>query len=93
MLNIYNAWIVSLSLSFILSGLVFFLLLTYAETIISIPFSLYSTFKIENKYGFNTMTFKLWKSDTIKSLLISTALMSLVLTIGLLIIQKNPDTW
>ena len=93
LLNIYNAWIVSLSLSFILSGLVFFLLLTYAETIISIPFSLYSTFKIENKYGFNTMTFKLWISDTIKSLVISTALMSLVLTIGLLIIQKNPDTW
>lgn len=38
-LNIYNSWIVSLNLSFILSGLVFFLLLTYAETIISIPFN------------------------------------------------------
>lgn len=92
-LNIYNSWIVSLNLSFILSGLVFFLFLTYAETIISIPFSLYSTFKIENKYGFNTMTFKLWISDTIKSLLISTVLMSLVITVGLLIIQKSPDLW
>ncbi len=93
LLDIYNSWVVSLDLAFILSGLVFFLLLTYIETFISMPFDLYSTFKIENKYGFNTMTFKLWLTDTIKSLLISTVLMSLVITVGLLIIQKNPDLW
>jgi STE24 endopeptidase len=93
LLNIYNSWTVSLNLSFILSGIVFFILLTYAETLISIPFSLYSTFKIENKYGFNTMTFKLWLNDMVKSLLISTILMSLVIAIGLLIIQKFPGSW
>ena len=93
LLNIYNSWIVMLNLSFILSGLIFFILLTYFETLISIPFSLYSTFKIENKYGFNTMTFKLWITDTLKSLLISTILMSLVISIGLLIIQKFPGSW
>ncbi len=93
LLNIYNSWLISLNYSFIISGLVFFLLLTYAETIISIPFSLYSTFKIENKYGFNTMTFKLWLTDAIKSLLISTVLMGLLITIGLFLIQKSPDLW
>ena len=93
LLNIYNSWIISLNYSFILSGLVFFLLLTYAETIISIPFSLYSTFKIENKYGFNTMTFKLWVTDTIKSLVISTLLMGLLISVGLFIIQKSPSLW
>ncbi len=91
--NMYNSWIVSLQLSFIVSGLIFFLLLTYAETVMSMPFSLYSTFKIENKYGFNTMTPKLWVSDTVKSLLISTILMSLLISVGLLIIQKSPDLW
>ncbi|RJQ44990.1 MAG: M48 family peptidase [Nitrospiraceae bacterium] len=93
LLNHYNSWIVSLKMPFIFSGLVFFLLLTYAETIISIPFSLYSAFKIENKYGFNTMTFKLWLTDTIKSLLISTILLGLVISAGLFIIQKSPDMW
>ena len=93
LLNIYNSWIVSLKLSFIFSGLIFFLLITYGETIISMPFSLYSTFKIENKYGFNTMTPKLWISDTIKSLIISTILMSLLISVALFLIQKSPDLW
>jgi STE24 endopeptidase len=93
LLNIYNSWTASLDLSFILSGMVFFILLTYAETLLSIPFSLYSTFRIENKYGFNTMTFKLWITDTIKSLLISTILMSVIIAVGLFIIQKSPGLW
>ncbi|RPI33426.1 MAG: M48 family peptidase [Nitrospiraceae bacterium] len=93
LLNVYNSWIISLNYSFILSGIVFFLLLTYGETIISIPFSLYSTFKIENRYGFNTMTFKLWVTDTIKSLVISTILMGLLIAAGLFIIQKSPGLW
>ena len=93
LLNIYNSWIVSLDINFILTGLVFFLLITYAETIISIPFSLYNTFKIENRYGFNTMTFKLWITDTIKSLIISTILMALLISAALFIIQKSPELW
>ena len=93
LLNLYNSWVISLKLSFVLSGLIFFLLLTYCETVISMPFSLYSTFKIENKYGFNTMTPKLWVSDAIKSLIISTILMSLLISVGLLLIQKSPDLW
>ncbi|MBI5055266.1 MAG: M48 family metallopeptidase [Nitrospirae bacterium] len=93
LLDFYNSWIVSLNLPFILTGLIFFLFLTYAETLISMPFDLYGTFKIENRYGFNTMTFKLWMTDTIKSLLISTVLMGLVISAGLLIIQKSPDLW
>lgn len=93
LLNIYNSWVVSLDLSFILSGLLFFLLITYAETLLSVPFSLYSTFIIENRYGFNNMTPKLWITDTIKSLLISTVLMSVIISIALLLIQKSPELW
>ena len=48
LLNIYNSWIASLKLPFILSGLIFFLPLLYAETLLAVPFSLYHTFKIEN---------------------------------------------
>jgi STE24 endopeptidase len=92
-LNLYNAWVVSLDLSFILSGLIFALLLSYGNTILSIPFSLYSTFRIENKYGFNTMTPKLWIADFIKSLALSTILASLLITVGLWLIESSPDFW
>lgn len=93
LLNIYNSWIVSLKLPFILSGMVFFLLLLYAETLLTIPFNLYHTFKIENKYGFTTMTFKLWLTDFIKSLIISTILVSIITSAGLAIIHGSPDLW
>jgi STE24 endopeptidase len=93
LLNIYNAWIYSLNLSFIPSGLMFFLLLSYVSTFLSIPFSLYDTFKIENKYGFNAMTMRLWVIDFLKSLLLSTILIVIVLSIGLWFIQSSPGNW
>lgn len=93
LLNIYNSWVMAFGLPFILSGLVFFILLSYADTVISMPFSLYNTFKIENKYGFNTMTFKLWVMDTIKSLIILTIIMSLLISAALFLINKSPELW
>ena len=93
LLNIYNLWIASKNLPFILSGLFFFLPLLYAETALSIPFDLYNIFKIEKKYGFSNMTFRLWVMDTIKSLFIATILLSLVISIGLYLVQKSPDFW
>ncbi len=93
LLDIYNSWIVSLNLPLILSGLVFFLILVYAESLLSIPFSLYNTFRIEKKYGFNTMTLRLWITDAMKSLLISTILMGVLIVIGLYLVQQSPGLW
>lgn len=93
LLNAYNSWIVSLKLPFIPSGLVFFFTLLYAEMLLSIPFNLYHTFKIENKYGFTTTTLRLWIIDLIKSLIISTILLAAVTFVGLLLIQSSPDLW
>jgi STE24 endopeptidase len=93
LLALYSSWISSLSASFIIQGILFFLILSYAGSLLSIPFGLYNTFKIENKYGFNTMTMKLWITDFLKSTLISTVLMGIVTVCGLWIIQKSPDRW
>ncbi|MEK7238281.1 MAG: M48 family metallopeptidase, partial [Nitrospirota bacterium] len=93
LLNIYNSWILSLNWNFILSGLAFFLFLTYAETFISIPFSLYSTFNIENKYGFNTMTPRLWIIDFLKSVMLSTMLMGIIISVSLWLVSASPDYW
>ena len=93
LLNIYNSWVVSLNLGFIISGLAFFLFLIYAENFISIPFSLYSTFKIENKYGFNTLTPRLWLSDFFKAILISTILAGILISVGLWLVSASPGYW
>ena len=92
-LNAYNSWIASLDLPFVLAGLVFFLLLSYAGSILSMPFSFYSTFQIENKYGFNTMTVKLWVIDLLKSQVLSTVMMGTVITGCLWIVGKSPEYW
>jgi STE24 endopeptidase len=93
LLNLYTSWISSLSLHFILSGIAFFLLLSYLQSIISIPFSLYSTFKIENRYGFNTTTARLWIKDFIKNIIISTALLGILISAGLWLVRATPRHW
>jgi STE24 endopeptidase len=93
LLNIYNSWVVSLQVPFIVSGLLFFLILSYANTVISIPFSLYNTFKIENKYGFNTMTPELWLKDFFKSIILSTIITGILVSVGLWIVQSSPNAW
>jgi len=93
LLNIYNSWIASFNMPCILSGIVFFLILNYANTIISIPFDLYSTFKVENKYGFNKMTMKLWLTDFIKSIILSTIFIGIMTAGALYLVKASPDFW
>ncbi len=89
----YNRWIYGLEFPFILSGILFFFFLDLAATIIDIPFDLYSTFKIENKYGFNTTTPRLWISDFVKSFIISLILLLITGGIGFWAIQVSPNFW
>lgn len=89
----YDRWIISLDRSFIVSGLLFVFFLTIAEKILDIPFSLYHNFRIEKKYGFNTMTFRLWLADLGKSFAISLVLGGAVVAAGLAIVQASPEWW
>lgn len=51
--------------------LLYFAVLYAASALISLPFSLYETFVIEEKYGFNKSTLKLFLSDKLKGLLLT----------------------
>ena len=63
-------WAVSISTNSIWRALIFFGIIGLASTIIHLPFSWYSTFVIEEKFGFNTTTIKTFWLDTIKGLLL-----------------------
>lgn len=92
-LGLYDQWIASRVDSFIMGGLAFFLVLLYAESVIDIPFSLYRHFVIENRFGFNTMTVKIWITDLVKSLAIATILGGLVIAAALSLIAWSPAWW
>jgi STE24 endopeptidase len=51
----------------VLISLMFFGIIGFASDIINIPFSIYDTFVIEKRYGFNTMTVRTFITDHIKS--------------------------
>jgi STE24 endopeptidase len=55
----------------VIISLVFFGIIGLASDLINIPFSLYDSFVIEKKYGFNTMTFRTFVTDHIKSFFIA----------------------
>lgn len=61
------------------TGLIFSAILFLLSTIMSLPFSIYSTFVIEEKFGFNRSTFTLFITDLLKSILITFVLGGLVL--------------
>ncbi len=93
LLDWYNTWVASWQLPFVLSGLVFFLLLVYAQTLTQLPFSWYRQFRLEARFGFNTQTWRLWLLDIIKSLFLSTLLLGVLLGLGLWLIKVQPAIW
>lgn len=66
---------------------IFFLIIYLFNFIIGIPFSYYSTFVIEEKFGFNRTNKKTFFLDKIKSFLISTILISVLSFIAVLTIE------
>tara|TARA_B100001996_G_scaffold382362_1_gene373988 strand:+ start:2719 stop:3954 length:1236 start_codon:yes stop_codon:yes gene_type:complete len=65
---------------YITAGLLFFGVLFIFNDIINIPFSIYSTFVIEEKYGFNKTTWKTYVSDKFKGYGLTIVLGSIVIT-------------
>jgi len=63
-----DSWINGLTANNILQSLLFFGILSLGSFIIDLPFSLYKTFVIEEKYGFNQTTLKTYVLDFFKSL-------------------------
>jgi STE24 endopeptidase len=93
LMGAYDRWIGTVTHSFIAGGVLFFLLIYLAQSVLEIPFSLYQTFRIENRYGFNTMTMKLWVTDLFKSAAISVILIAFLTGGALFLIRLSPDLW
>ncbi|CAO3614325.1 unnamed protein product [Cunninghamella echinulata] len=75
----------------ILQSLVFSVLFNWFSTLTSLPFSLYSTFVIEQKHGFNNQTIGLFFSDLVKNQIVMMVLMFPLLSACLWVIQATGD--
>ena len=71
LLPLLVVWLTGMNLNIIGQALIFFATLAVISGITGLPFDLYHTFVLERKYGFSTITWKLWLADLFKSLLIS----------------------
>jgi STE24 endopeptidase len=78
---------------FLLSGLLFFGLLSLGSGLIGLPFDLYRTFIIEKRHGFSTITLRLWIVDLFKGIAISSVIMGLLLSAFLTLLRFAPHSW
>ena len=89
----YDSFVRELTASFVGQGVLFVLGLTLVQTVLDVPFSLYRTFVIEERFQFNTSTPRIWLTDLLKSLGLGCVLLSLVTAGALALVQASPNNW
>jgi len=78
---------------FWLKAILFVNLFIIINWILTLPFELYSTFKLDKKYGFSNMTVALYIKDTIKTAALFLILGSVVIAGIAFIIESFPAWW
>jgi STE24 endopeptidase len=68
--NVLDQWVRGYGFGELITGLCFMGVLMVAKMIIGLPFSIYSTFVIEERFGFNKTTPKTFVVDLLKGLLL-----------------------
>jgi len=92
--NIVDQFARGFDLGSIPTGLIFMGLLLFGSHILLIPFSIYGTFVIEEKYGFNKTTPKTFVLDILKSWLLIAVIGGIILSAVLLFFEKaGPWAW
>ena len=61
--------------------------------VLDLPFTLYSTFRIEERFGFNKMTLKLWLIDLVKSTLVGLLIGLPIVALMLWLMASAGSSW
>jgi STE24 endopeptidase len=81
----------SLTSNSIVAALLFFGIILFASHLIQLPFSIYDTFVIEEKYGFNKTTPKTFILDEIKGLVLGAVIGGGLMALIVFIYQKTEN--
>jgi STE24 endopeptidase len=89
-----DAWVADFGFSPLIKSLVFFAIVFVGSDILSLPFDYFSTFVIEEKYGFNKTSIRTFFSDKVKGYVLSIIVGGGLLMVFLwLIHQMGQDFW
>jgi len=84
-----DGWVWNWTSNAIVAALLFFGILMLASDLLTLPFSVYDTFKIEEKYGFNKTTPKTFVLDKVKGWLVGALIGGGLLALILFIYQRT----
>jgi len=87
-----DRWVRSLGEGSIASGLIYIGVLVLLRAVLSLPFSVYATFALERRFGFNRTSWATFVADRAKSAVLSFAL-GLPLLAGVLTLFEHAGQW
>ena len=93
LLNFLTKIVQDITQSNVLGIILLGLFIVLIDEIIGIPIAIYSTFTLEEKYGFNKTTSKTFIQDLIKNLIISVIFASTLYAVVISIIERLGDNW
>ena len=92
-LELINQLAMAITASPIITGLIFFGIFGLIQMMLSMPQTLYTTFVIEEKYGFNKTTWKTFVTDMVKGLILSIILGAPIIYSILWIMERLGSAW
>jgi STE24 endopeptidase len=92
-LNAADVWLRSMLGNGMLQGLALFACLGLVSGILDLPFALYRTFVIEERYGFNKTTWGLWLADSLKGMALGATIGGPLLAAVLWVMDAMGDWW
>lgn len=92
-LNSLNTFVKSFGLSQVWTGVVFIIAFSFINSIISLPETLYKTFVVEEKFGFNKTTAKTFITDMVKGSILGLIIGVPILFGILTIMEKLGEFW
>jgi len=83
----------ALALGSLLNGLTFIIGFSMISSLLELPFSWYQTFDLEERFGFNKSTTRIWIMDILKNTLVMLILGAPLLALILWFMQSSGNLW
>jgi len=92
-INLIDRWWAGFEYPALISGIIVIFSLTLITSILNLPFSLYHTFVIEERFGFNQTTLKIWLLDLVKTTVLVVLLGAPLLAVILWLMNQAGENW
>jgi STE24 endopeptidase len=92
-INLIDQWFSGLGYPTLITGIGVIFTLTLISSVLDLPFSLYHTFVIEERFGFNKTTVAIWAVDLLKNAVLLAALGVPLLAANQWLMNQAGDQW